>query len=162
MNERERPKRVNTKTALQYAVWLLSSRPYSERKLAEKLRLREYFSDDIKTAVERLKKERLLDDEKFAADFVRSRQNSRPRAASALIRDLLTRGIPMDIARKTVEAATSPEDEVALARQLVQRKGAHYDSLEPQVRWRRLGGLLARRGFSPDVIRKVLSKTHDE
>jgi regulatory protein len=162
VTEPEKPRRTPSKSALQHAVGLLSARPYSERKLQEKLRRRDYEPDEIRAALERLKKERLLDDLKFAEDFVRVRLASRPRAATALIRDLLARGISMDVARKIVDAATSVADEESIARQLVERKAAQYDQLESHVRWRRLGGLLARRGFSPDIIRKVLARKQDD
>ncbi len=144
------------KSALQYAVKLLSTRPYSERKLGEKLTRRLFERDEVQQALLRLKRERLLDDEKFADDFVRTRLTSRPRATTALIRDLLARGIPMDIARKVVQASVQPGDEEELARDLIRRKWDASLSLDSATRRRRLGGLLARRGFSPEVIRKVL------
>ncbi|MBI5059556.1 regulatory protein RecX [candidate division KSB1 bacterium] len=152
----EKPRRKPAATALQHAVKLLAARPYSERKLKEKLYDREFQTAEIRGALDRLKQERLLDDEKFAMDFVHARLNSRPRAATALIRDLLARGIPMDIARKVVKVTTESTDEAALAMELVRRKLDHYHDLDERVRWRRLAGLLARRGFSPDTIRKVL------
>ena len=159
----DKPRRKPTATALQHAVKLLAARPYSERKLKEKLYDREFRTEEIRGALDRLKKERLLDDERFAADFVNARLISRPRAATALIRDLLARGIPMDVARKVVAAATESADEVALATELARRKLGHYHDLEPRARWRRLAGLLARRGFSPDTIRKVLRDVlHDD
>jgi regulatory protein len=152
----EKPKRKPNATALQHAVKLLAARPYSERKLKEKLYNRSFETEEIRNALSRLKKERLLDDEKFAEDFVNARVLSRPRGSTALIRDLLARGIPMDVARKVVAATTAEHDEPTLAMKLVVQKLDHYRSLDDRARWRRLAGLLARRGFTPDTIRKVL------
>ena len=157
---RESPRRAAPPkvTALQYAVKLLAVRPYSERKLREKLLGRQYVTADVREAIERLRRERLLDDRRYAEDFVRARLQSRPRAGSRLVTDLLTRGIPLGLAKEVVVQLVPPTDEVPLARELVRRKQAQYGDLDKDTRWRRLAGLLARRGFSYDTIREVLGK----
>ena len=157
--ERRRPPKG---TALQYAVKLLSARPYSERKLREKLLGREYASTDVREALERLKRERLLNDRRFAEEFVRTRMQSRPRGASRMISDLLLRGIPLGLAKEVVADTMPPTDELPLAREFVRRKQGQYAGLDDATRWKRMAGLLARRGFSWDTIRKALGKTEEE
>jgi len=144
-------------TALQYAVRLLSARGYSERKLREKLRNRDYSRDEIDEAIAKLIARRLLDDRAYAEDFVRSRCASQPRGRSALIRDLISRGIPASLAGEVVGDAVSDADEMELARELVARKAAQYRSLDAETQRRRLSGLLARRGFRPQTIHRVVS-----
>ncbi len=153
-----RKERKAPATALQYAVKLLSARPYSEKKLKEKLYARKYLTPDIRTALERLKRERLLDDRKYAEDFVRARMAARPRGATRMVTDLLARGIPLILAREVTTELMPRTDEVPLAREFVRRKQAQYAHLDDDTRWRRLAGMLARRGFSFDTIRKVLQR----
>ncbi len=148
-------------TALQYAVKLLSVRPYAERKLREKLLGRQYEAAEVREALERLRRERLLDDRKFAEEFVRARLKARPRAASRMVTDLLAHGIPLTLAKEVVQDVMPNEDEVPLARDIVRRKQAQYAHLDEETRWRRLAGLLARRGFSYDTIREVLGKSFE-
>ncbi len=156
-DEREpRKERKAPATALQYAVKLLSARPYSEKKLREKLYARQYTGTEVRGALERLKHERLLDDRKYAVDFVHARMAARPRGATRMVTDLLSRGIPLTLAREVTAELMPKADEEPLARDFVRRKQAQYAQLDEQTRWRRLAGALARRGFSLDTIRKVL------
>ena len=90
------------KPVLHYAVRLLSARPYSERKLREKLYDRGYEVPEIALAVSRLKEKGLLNDRTFAVDFVHARCRSHPRGRASLIQDLLGRGIPSEIAQEVV------------------------------------------------------------
>jgi len=149
-------RRYTNLTALQYAVKLLSSRPYSEKKLREKLGMRGYERSDIDLAIDRLRRERLLDDRRFAEDFVRARLATRPRAASALARDLRQRGIAARLAKEVAEEIAPHDMDEELAKELVRRKETMYLSLDPLTRRRRLAAFLARRGFSYDTIEKVL------
>ena len=157
-NQQVRKERKAQPTALQYAVKLLSARPYSERKLKEKLYGREYAGSEIHAALDRLKRERLLDDRKYAQDFIRARMAARPRGAARMITDLLGRGIPLTLAREVVTELMPKVDELPLAQEFVRRKRAQYDHLDDQTRWRRMAGMLARRGFSLQTIRAVLKK----
>lgn len=161
-SEQRQRRRPPKGTALQYAVKLLSARPYSERKLREKLLGREYNSTDVGEALDRLKRERLLNDRKFAEEFVRTRMQSRPRGASRMISDLLARGISLTLAKEVVAETMPQTDELPLAREFVRRKQTQYAGLDGATRWRRMAGLLARRGFGWDTIRKVLGKTEEE
>ena len=158
-SEHREPRRPPKGTALQYAVKLLSARPYSERKLREKLLERQYEAQDVREALERLRRERLINDRKYAEEFVRARMQARPRAGSRMISDLLARGIPLTLAKEVVAEVMPKTDEIPLAREFVRRKQAQYAGLDDDTRWRRLAGMLARRGFSYDTIREVLGKS---
>jgi regulatory protein len=146
-------------TALQYAVKLLAVKPYSEQKLREKLAARQFTAEEISTAVSRLISERLLNDRRFAEDFIRARLNSRPRAGILLVRDLLQRGITKKLAQEVVAELAPKSNDVEVARDLLRRKAGQYGSLDDETRRRRLMSLLARRGFSYDIIDKVLPRT---
>jgi regulatory protein len=144
------------KPALHYAVSLLSARPYSERKLTEKLRDRGYEVSEIASAILRLKEKKLLDDRSFAVDFVQARCRSHPRGRTSLIQDLISRGISSGVAQGVVSELIADADETELARRLVESKLAQYRSLDPEIRKRRMAGLLARRGFRPQTIFSLL------
>ena len=158
--EKHRPRKPAT--ALQYAVRLLSARPYSEKKLRDKLTGRGYDRSDIEYALQRLRGERLIDDRRFAEEFVRARLSLRPRAAAVLARELRQRGIAAGLAKSVAEELAPRDSDAELARELVRRKQSAYKNLEPETRYRRLSSLLARRGFSYDTIRSVLrEERHD-
>ncbi|MBU0508116.1 recombination regulator RecX [bacterium] len=163
MTERTGPQRSRkTATALQYAVKLLSARPYSEKKLRDKLTGREYEPAEIEHALRRLREEKLLDDRRYAEDFVKTRLALRPRAAAILARELRQRGIASNLAKKVAEELAPRESDEELARELIRRKLSAYASLDPVTRHRRLASLLARRGFSYDTIRTVMRERSGE
>jgi len=156
--QRSRPK-VN---ALQYAVRLLSVKSYSEKKLREKLAGRQFTPEEIDGAVKRLRDEHLLDDRKFAEDFVRARLATRPRTGMALLRDLQQRGVSKHLSQEVVAELAPHENDETLARDLLKRKWALYEKLDDQTRRRRIMSMLARRGFRYDTIERVLKVRPDE
>ncbi|MCB9367981.1 MAG: RecX family transcriptional regulator [Calditrichaeota bacterium] len=156
--EKKRPK----EDALPYAVKLLASRSYSTRKLKDKLKLKGYEAEEIELAIEKLKARNLLDDARFAEGFVRTRIETHPRGKSALIRDLVSRGISGATAKQAVSDHLSADQELDLAKELLRRKSRQYSSLDPETRKRRLTALLARRGFRPGIIFKVIDLPPDD
>jgi regulatory protein len=157
-----KPHLKNPLTALQYAVKLLSSRAYSEKKIREKLRARTYSQTEIDGAVSRLIEERLIDDRKYAEAFVRTRLEPPPRPAMILDGKLMQRGISKPLAHEVTKSlAPNPADE-NLAGELVRRKKKQYAALDDAIRRRRLTSFLARRGFSFGTISKVLSSRNRE
>jgi regulatory protein len=146
---------------LHYAVKLLAARPYSERKLSEKLAARGYEAREIAEALARLREKDLISDPRFARDFVRARVAAQPRGRTALIQDLVGRGIAASLANEVVRELVEDDTEETFARELIARKSVQYASLEPEVRKRRLAGLLARRGFRPQMIYRLLDAADD-
>jgi len=142
-------------TALSHAVKLLSARPYSEKKLREKL-ANKFPRDEIDQAIRRLRAERLVNDGRYAEDFVRARVATRPRSGFVLVRELMQRGIARSAAQEVVNRLVPAESHENLARELLARKQATYRGLDEPTRRRRLTAFLARRGFSYEVIQKVL------
>jgi len=142
-------------TALSHAVKLLSARPYSEKKLREKL-ANKFPRDEIDQAIRRLRAERLVNDGRYAEDFVRARVATRPRSGFVLVRELMQRGIARSAAQEVVNRLVPAESHENLARELLARKQAMYRGLDEPTRRRRLTAFLARRGFSYEVIQKVL------
>jgi regulatory protein len=87
--------------------------------------------------------------------WVESRQRTRGVATSALRQELRRKGIEDAL----VEAALSgidPDSERERARQLVRVKARTMSRLDPQVRVRRLVGMLQRRGYSGAVAYGVV------
>jgi regulatory protein len=156
-----KPARKPNVPPLEYAVKLLSARAYSEKKLREKLLAKKYAPEEIDPALKRLHETHLLDDRRYAEEFVRSRLATRPRAAIALLRELAQKGIARTIAQEVVARLAPKEEDLKLARELVARKNAQYAGLDEQTRRRRLTSLLARRGFSFETIGKVLKMRLD-
>ncbi len=145
--------------AKDYALLLLSYRARTEHELRKRL-VRKRFRPGVATeAVARLKELRLVDDGKFAQDYVRERMTLGQRGARMVRLELTRLGVSrQDIDRALGEAP----DELEAAREVVRRLSTRYRELEPAVRKRRLYAALGRRGFAPDTVRAALETVEDE
>lgn len=112
--------------------------------------------------LDRLEDVGLVDDRRFAQDWVESRQTRRGLSRAALRRELQAKGVVGEV----IEEALQPvayEDELAAARGLALKKLRAMTGLDRQVRYRRLAGALSRRGFSSGVVASVLAEVlHQE
>jgi regulatory protein len=99
----------------------------------------------------------LVDDEEFARGWVESRQARRYLSRTALRRELKAKGVAQDHIESALETVDG-EDEYAVAMALAQRKARAMAGLEREVQYRRLGGVLGRRGFDAALTSRVLAQ----
>ena len=102
----------------------------------------------------------LVDDTAFARDWVASRQQRRHLSRTALRRELQTKGVDRDVIDDALDAVDSA-DEHRAALDLARRRSVPMAGLERGVAYRRLGAMLARRGFSAAVTTRVLAEVLD-
>ena len=133
----------------------LAARAHTRHELAQTLRAKKVPEVVAQQLLDRMASVGLVDDTAFAFAWVESRHQRRHLSAPALRRELQAKGVDRD----TIEAALAQVDndaELLAAQVLVERKQAAMADLSDQVRYRRLAGLLSRRGFGPAVITRVL------
>ena len=106
--------------------------------------------------LDRLEAVGLINDERLARDWVESRQARRHLSRSALRRELQAKGIDRDDIDEALEQVSS-DDELRAARALAGKKLDAMAGLGHHVKRRRVAGALARRGFSSDVVSRVLA-----
>ncbi len=99
---------------------------------------------------------RLVDDTDFAQQWVESRQRA-GRSSRVLGQELRAKGVAAETITDTLAGLDDDADHRA-ALAFAQRRVNGLRGLEPVVRDRRLVGALARRGFTPAVIRRVLDE----
>ncbi|HEX7744239.1 MAG TPA: regulatory protein RecX [Micromonosporaceae bacterium] len=132
----------------------LAVRPRTRAELATALR-RRGISDEVAAQVlDRYDEVGLIDDAAFARAWVTSRHHGRGLARRALANELRQRGVDVDVAGEAL-GALDETTEAATARTLVDRKLRTMRG-EPEQVFRRLVGMLARKGYPPGVsIRAV-------
>jgi regulatory protein len=106
--------------------------------------------------LDRLETVGLINDERLARDWVESRQARRHLSRSALRSELQAKGIDRDDIDAALEQV-SRDDELRAARALAGKKLDAMAGLGHDVKRRRVAGALARRGFSSDVVSRVLA-----
>jgi regulatory protein len=135
------------------ALNLLARRPRAEKELATGLRQRGYGAAAIQTAVERMRELGYLDDADFARRWVASRAGVSPRGGRLMELELRQKGVAQDVAREAVDEADL--DDLSAARAVAETRLRRLADLDEPTRRRRLSAFLARRGFSPEVIRTI-------
>jgi regulatory protein len=145
--------------AYQKALRHLSYRPRSEAEVRQKLESSGYSEAVVDLVITRLRENKLIHDPQFAKMWIENRSTFRPRSRRVLIMELKQKGIHDD----TIEAALADAvDDEDLAYQAATRKAQRYAGMEWQSFREKLGGFLARRGFSYGTIAPVLRQVWEE
>jgi regulatory protein len=134
---------------------LLTGSAKTRGQLAEALRKREVPAEVAEEVLSRYQEVGLINDAAFAEAWVESRHRGRGLARRALATELRSRGVDSEVVAEAV-AQLDPEQEAATARALVERKLRSTAGLDRQVRMRRLGGMLARRGYPEGLAMRVV------
>lgn len=140
--------------ARKIALDLLSVRQRSEAELREALAKRQVPEPIVDELCARFTEVGLLDDAKFAATLASSRSRFSQRGRVRIRQELRQKGVDDEVAAEAI-AEISPDDELEAARAVAEKKMRSLRGLEYRVAQRRLAGVLARRGFSPDLVMRV-------
>lgn len=144
--------------AYMQALRFLDYRPRSRAEVRRNLEHHAIPADVINEVFKRLERSGLVNDERFAADWVENRSEFRPRSRKALAYELHLRGL----ADSDIEKALQGLNEEALAYQAALKQSRRYDQLPLRDFRNKLGSFLARRGFSYEVIKQVVQKIWDD
>ena len=146
-------------TAYNYALNLLGARPYSSSALYRKLIQKKYSAADADDVIRRLLDNGLLNDERFAEQYARSKMLSTGASKRRLTQDLYRKGIKGDVATAAIANVVEQDeiDPAAVIERVARKKLAQLGNLEPVVLRRRLFAFLARRGYDVDEIKRVVS-----
>lgn len=141
--------------AVERAINYLSFRPRSQAEVRRYLRKKETPPEIIEAALERLNGLDYVNDKAFAEFWVENREQFNPRGSQALRNELRQKGVEREI----VEEAVNDEHDEELALRAGRRK-AQTLLRSPDMDYtkfrNRLGGFLQRRGFSYEVISRVV------
>lgn len=143
--------------AYQTALALLSRRELSARQLRQRLARREFAPDAIDAAVERLVRDRTLDDQRVALAMARMQAAIKGRGRRRVLQAVQQLGIDADIAEQAVGEVFGDVDEASLlARALEKRlKGTAVRDLDPRGKARLVRQLVAQ-GFAPAHVLRAL------
>lgn len=138
------------------ALRYLAQRDHSRQELVRKL-ASHGTNDEIMELLQRLNELELICDSRFAESYVRTKAQ---RMGSARLRlELARRGVAREIIDQSLDRAEI-DTELARAEALWHQK---FGTPPADAReWARQARFLQGRGFSTDIIRKVLKDCHDE
>jgi len=141
----------------QSALRFLKIRPRSVKELKEKLENKSFEAQEIKQTIEWLKSTKLLDDRSFTKSWIQYRL-ARPFGFRRIILELKEKGIDPAIIDEEIAFVQEQTDESNSALELAQRRYERLAGIEVIKKKKRVFDFLFRRGFSPDIIFKVLKR----
>jgi regulatory protein len=144
--------------AYMQALRFLDYRPRSRAEVRRNLEKHSVPTDVINDVFKRLERSGLVNDERFAQDWVENRSEFRPRSRRALAYELHMRGLDDSAIQKALEGM----NEETLAFQAAIKQSRRYEGLPLRDFNNKLGSFLARRGFSYEIIKEVVAKVWDE
>lgn len=143
-------------TAIQYLVYLLARRDHCERELRQKLKQKEYSSQEINQAIEKAQQQNWQSDEQFCQHFIRyrSKQGYGP---NRLKQELRLKGVSEAIIIQELE--NSEVDWFELAESIFEKKRPiDWDLKAKQKIWR----YMINHGFYSDHFSHLMDIHHSE
>jgi regulatory protein len=143
-----------------YVLKLLSYRPYTCFEIKQKLKQKNFSEEEIEETVAFLKEKQLLDDRRWAREWLQERVRNKPRGKSLLKEELRKRGIPPQIIEEEIKKIFKEVKEIDLASQLLEKKflSKKLEKIEKEKIKSQIYSFLTRRGFSDEIIEKILYK----
>lgn len=148
--------------AKNYAYRILGQRMYSCKEIRDKLNARSYTDEIIQEVIENLKGYGYLNDKTYAQEWIQSRMRSNPKGKNVLRQELIRKGIEPSIIDEVLSQELDGASEEDAALELARRKFRLYKNDKSADTIRKLQGILFRRGFNSEIVRKVIKQVMDE
>lgn len=140
-----------SRSARNSAMDLLSRREHSYQELFNKLRLRSFEEEEISQALDRLKAEKLLDDERFTESYLHFRVN-KGFGPLRIKHELSEKGVDSELIQSQMEVYQSLWQEL-MEKQRIRKFGAEipadYKEKMKQARF------LQNRGFAAESVMRL-------
>ena len=137
------------------ALRLLDHRARSEQELRDRLLDAEFPQASVDTVIADLAEGGLIDDRRFAEEWVRQRRTRRGKSRRVLREELRRKGVS-DSDCDHALAEVSDDDEQELARRVAEDRKEQYAHL------RRIAAALARRGFPAGMSQRIAHDVVEE
>ena len=141
--------------AMSLALYALAPRAKSRDELFKQLVKRGVDSDIANSVLDSLELQGLLNDLEFAKLWSESRQRAKKLSKRVIAGELRSKGVSQDIINEVIDDIDD-ESEYSQAFSLAQRKYNAISHLDPEVIYRRISGLLMRKGYGHGVCARIM------
>ena len=139
-------------TAKDRALRLLGVRWRSAGELRRRLAMAGFAPDEVEAALSELELAGLVDDDRFARELVKDQVGRRMAGSRAIRAALRQKDVPAAVAEAALAEAG---DDAEQARALAESRARRMTGVPPEAAYRRLYGMLLRRGHSPSIAREA-------
>jgi regulatory protein len=143
------------------AITFLSYRMRTKKEIYDYLVKKEVEEEHIPQIIDKLTKEKLIDDQQFADMFVSSRINTAAKGPLLIKKELIDKGVSESIANKAIQGF-SYEDQYEKAAKWVEKKLSQSKKDSFRQRVDKLKANLMQKGFTQDVVKDVFMNIQEE
>ena len=149
---------VDEDKAYRYALNALARRAMSMGDMRDRIRRRGHSNVVAEQVVEHLVQRGWLDDEQFGRAYIEQLRSQKPAGPRLIAYKLRQKKLDANLIQRLIQDSGDAEADAAGARRLAEQKlrSTTMRKADPASRKRRLWSMLARRGFTPDVIMSVM------
>lgn len=141
-----------------YALKLLSYRGRARHEMEKKMKEKGYEAQTIEKTIAFLQTHNYINDEDFAASYVRDKRNIQKLGKMRIKQELYQKGVDKTIIQGAIDEQIDPEEELEAALNFGRKKlDSTYRNDDKNAQYRKLGSSLQRKGYDYDIIKKVLS-----
>lgn len=140
--------------ALDYALNLLTYRQRSEKEIYDSLKRKGYIVEHIENVISSCKDKNYINDKNFAKSFINDKINLNKHGPERIKHELRLKGVSKEIINEVLDYDRN--DQYRLAKEVADKKMYSYRNDDKNAVYRKMSGFLQRRGFSYDVISKVV------
>jgi regulatory protein len=142
---------------LNLAYFYLSIRNRSVKEMREYLTKKKAPEEVISKIISLLLEKKFLNDETFARSWVLNRARLKPKGKTFLKFELRQKGITDEIIEKVLtEVQEEIPDELEQAKSLIGKRMERLKGASREEIYQKVGGFLARRGFTWDIVKKAI------
>ncbi len=142
------------------ALHALAPRARSRAELHALLLKRGVSEENAISVLDNLELQGLLNDLEFAQIWSNSRQRQKKLSKRVIAQELRHKGVAQDIIDETVDGIDDA-DEYQMAFTLAEKKYRSVAHLDPEVAYRRIHSLLARKGFGHGIVSRIMRQLID-
>lgn len=137
-----------------YAIKLLSIRPRSNKEIMDKMKGKGYDQEIIESTLKFLERYDLINDKEFTKEFIKDKSKKYGRKRIEI--ELNQKGIKDNIINEIINEEMKEGSEYKTALEIGKKRLRAYKNEEKGAIYRKLGSYLGRKGFSYDIISRVL------
>jgi len=136
---------------------MLARRELSETQVRQRLARKGHEPQAIDEAVERLRAERALDDNRVAEAIARTETSIRRRGKVRVRMQIERAGIAKEVAKRAVDEVFGAIDDGALLQSSLTKRLRGRDTIEDDREFQRIYRYLIAQGFEPDQVMQALT-----
>lgn len=156
-------KKEETLKANNYAMNLISMGGLkTEKEIRDKMIKKGFNDDDINNTIDLLKDYKYVDDRIYAEYYIKDKLQINGYGKNKIKSDLFRKGVSSEIINECLDEFVDEDNQFELAIELGRKKVRTIKTDDFNILYRRVGSFLQGRGFSFDIIKKVMSVLKDE